>query len=106
MPTTRQPLSLAICPTTEPTAPVAAATTTCFAGLRLADFQQPDVRREARHSQDTERMRGGLRAGRQLDESLPSDTANSCQPLPAEHQIADAEIRVARFLDARDGFPS
>ncbi len=45
MPTARQPLILAIWPTTAPTAPAAAETTTVSPALGCADVEQTKIRR-------------------------------------------------------------
>ena len=48
------PLILAIWPTTEPTAPEAAATTTVSPADRLADLEQPHIGGHTRHAEDAE----------------------------------------------------
>ena len=96
-PTTRQPLSLAICPTTEPTAPVAAATTSVSSALRLADIEQSDEGGEARHA---EHARARARASCMPAGSLTRSAAVRYRVLlPAargEHPIARAKVRMAR----------
>ena len=63
MPTTRQPLILAICPTTVPTAPAAPETTTVSPGLRLADLEQAEIGGHAGHAEraQIDRQRRGSR---------------------------------------------
>ena len=57
MPTARHPLILAICPTTEPTAPDAAATTTVSPAFGWPISRRPDIGRHARHAEHAERSR-------------------------------------------------
>ena len=60
MPTTRQPLILAIWPTIEPTEPAAADTTTVSPRFGLADIEQPEIGGGAGDRQTLEQMRHRL----------------------------------------------
>ncbi len=80
IPTARAPLILAIWPTADPTGPVAAATTTVSPGCRLAEQQQPGVRREPGHAQHPERRRDGGGVRVEAPHARASATAWVCQP--------------------------
>ncbi len=81
---TRQPFILAICPTTEPTAPEAAATTSVSPGLRFADVEQAGISGETRHPKHAQVRRRSVRgAGSTFCTPLPSESEYSCQPVPA-----------------------
>ena len=56
MPTTRQPLILAIWPTIEPTDPAAAETTTVSPALRAADIEQAEIGGQPGDAIDAEQM--------------------------------------------------
>ena len=88
MPTARAPLSLAIWPTSEPTAPEAADTTTVSPGCGLPDLEKPGVGGHARHAEHAERGRD--RRQRRIDLSHPLAVGDRVG-LPAvrtEHDIA------------------
>ena len=99
MPMARQPLILAICPTTEPVAPAAPETTT-VSPRRPAYLEEAEI---GGHSGQPERAHRQLEghAGRQLvelalgvhhDIILPADKAG--------HDVADREIGMVRRFDA------
>src|ERR1700754_3682373 len=80
MPTARQPASFASCPTTLPTAPLAALTTTvspaCGAMIRFRPYHAvtPVMPTTPRYADS------GTRASSTLVMPRPSDVPNSCQP--------------------------
>ena len=97
MPTVRQPMSLAIWPTAEPTAPAAVETTTVSPGRGCAEVEQSEIGGDAVQAEDAERQRqrqvglahlardvGAVRHG----EVLPAEHAH--------HAIALGKARVAR----------
>ena len=74
-----------------------------FAGLGLADVEQPHIRGKSGHSQHAERERR-FRHGRiKLDEALAVGDRVALPAGLAEHQVAGFEIGVLRGFDARDG---
>ena len=92
MPTTRQPLILAICPTTCPTAPAAPRDDHRLAGFRLADLEQAKVGGHAGHAERAE-IHGQRREAR-VDlghAALPVATAYSCTPKRAVDVVAHRE---------------
>ena len=90
MPTTRQPLSLAIWPTSEPTDPGRRRHDHGFAGLRLADIEQAEIGGEPGDPIDAEQMRHRLHV-RQLDELLGGKGRIVLPASVGEHEISRLE---------------
>src|ERR1700691_1056122 len=92
MPTARQPLSFAICPTTEPTAPVAAATTTVSPRRGLPISSKP-----------MKAVNPGIPRTPSAREPLQTLCAADREFLPTarrHHQLARLKLGVARLDDA------
>ena len=102
MPTTRQPLSLAIWADRRADRPGGGGDHDGLAGLRLADVEQADVGGQPGHAERRQRQRRLRHRGIKLAQAA----AIGQQPvLPAgvgDHAIADGEIRVLRRGDLRD----
>ena len=96
MPTARQPLSFAIWPTSEPTGPVAAATTTVSPGFGWPMLRRPGIGGHARHAEDAERGRGRRRRGVDLAQLLAVEDGVFLPAAHAEREVAGREFRVVR----------
>src|SRR5204863_4794989 len=82
MPTARQPLSLAIWPTTPPTAPEAAETTTVSPALGWQISSSPTQAVTPGMPSTPRNADIGTRLASILLSPLPSDTPYCCQPKP------------------------
>src|SRR3954466_15235008 len=80
MPTARQPFSLAICPTTLPTAPDAADTTTVSPGFGWQMSSKPTHAVTPGMPITPRYAESGTRLASTLLRPLPSDTPYCCQP--------------------------
>jgi hypothetical protein len=80
MPTTRQFLIFAICPTTEPTAPAAAETTTISPGFGWPVSRSPKYAVIPGHAEHAEILGQGAILGSTLVIPRPSLSAYSCTP--------------------------
>ena len=104
MPTARAPLILAICPTTEPTAPEAADTTTVSPAFGCADFEQARVGGHARHAEHAERGRD--RRELRIELAQPGAVRERmcvCQPARLSTMSPFGEFVIVRGRDLAHG---
>src|ERR1700677_4783276 len=91
-PKTRQSLIFAICPTMEPTAPGAAATTTLYRGFGLAISSSPTKAVTAGMPRTPNAYDGEPICGGSLTIPTPLEIAYSCQPLGANTQSPSRKL--------------
>ena len=80
MPTARAPLSFAICPTADPTGPVAAATTTVSPGCGRPIWSNPAYAVKPGMPSTPSAVETGPASGSSRRTAVPGTTACVCQP--------------------------